>query len=133
MKFSRKTDYGIILLKALAPSFVKRDFYSVSRISEIHRLPAAFTEKLAVKLSQVGFLEARRGVQGGYRLVKDPKKITLREIIDVFEEPPMMRCMQSSHPEKLCPLVSVCPAHKTWAEVDKKVNKIFKKITLAGL
>ncbi len=133
MKLSRKTDYGIILLKFLAPTYKSGEFVAVSEIAEKHLLPAVFLEKLADILRKNKYLEAKRGNKGGYRLIKNPQEINLREMIDVFEEKPMMRCMQSAHPEKYCPLVSVCPARKTWSLVDEKVNKIFKGITLARL
>lgn len=133
MRFSRKTDYGVILVGELAPTFRSGSFRSLRGIAEKNHLPLSFLEKLAEHLRRAGFLEARRGQDGGYRLVKEPKKITLKELIDVFEEPKMMRCMHSPHPEKYCALVPHCPARKTWLAVEEKMNRVFEKVTLDTL
>ena len=133
MKFSRKTDYGIILIEALRPTFRARAYVPLSEIAREQKLPYEFLQKLAGILRRVGYLEARRGSDGGYRLRKDPRKITLKELIDVFEEPEMMRCMRSPHPEKYCPFVGACPTRAGWLGIEKKVNKIFENVTIASL
>ena len=133
MKFSRKTDYGVILLQSLRGTFRSRGYIPLSKIAREQKLPRFFIEKLGEKLRRAGYLEARRGAEGGYRLAKDPKKITLKELIDVFEEPEMMRCMRSPHPEKYCPFVGACPTRAGWLGIEKKVNKIFENVTIASL
>lgn len=133
MKFSRRTDYGIILVEALRPSFLSGRFMRLSDVARDNRLPFAFLQKLAEALRRVGYLVAKRGKVGGYRLTRDPKTITLKDLIDIFEEPPMMRCMRSFDPRKHCLLASTCPSRKKWGEVEKKVNKIFEKVIVDSL
>ena len=133
MKLSRKTDYGIIFLKSLSPTFKSGEFFSTSKVAKENNLPQSFMEKLAETLRKKGFIEAKRGLTGGYRLLKDPRRINLQEMVEVFEEKPFMRCLRSSDPEKHCPLVKICPAHKTWVAVHEKTKNIFRGITLAKL
>ncbi|OGZ95451.1 MAG: hypothetical protein A2847_02420 [Candidatus Sungbacteria bacterium RIFCSPHIGHO2_01_FULL_50_25] len=133
MKFSRRTDYGIILAQALRSTFRDRSHIPISKIAQNQGLPLVFLEKLAERLRQAGYLEARRGSEGGYRLVKDPKKITLKELIDVFEEPEMMRCMKSPHPQKHCAFVALCPTRGKWLEIEKRVDLIFESVTVDAL
>ena len=133
MKFSRKTDYGIILLKSLSPTFKSGEFVSLSKVAKANSLPKSFIEKLAETLRKKRFIEAKRGLAGGYRLLKDPARINLQEMVEVFEEQPFMRCLRSSDPEKHCSLVKICPAHKTWVTIHEKTKNIFMGITLAKL
>lgn len=133
MRFNRRTDYGVMLAEALRPSFKSGEFVALSHIAKERRLPRAFLEKLADALRRKGYLEARRGAAGGYRLARDPKHITLRELIDVFEEPTMMRCMQSFHPEKQCPLVEVCSTRAAWVRIEERVDRVFRSVTLDTL
>ena len=81
MRFSRKTDYGVLLAEALQQSFKSGDFISLSAISAEKRLPLAFIAKLAEGLRRAGLIESRRGRDGGYRLIRDPKTITLKLLI----------------------------------------------------
>ena len=74
MKFSRRTDYGIILAQALRSTFRDRSHIPISKIAQNQGLPLVFLEKLAERLRQAGYLEARRGSEGGYRLPEKPKK-----------------------------------------------------------
>lgn len=133
MRFSRKTDYGIILVQSLRGTYPDGGYVSLSKISREQGLPLSFLEKLAEILRQNGYLSARRGPDGGYRLVKNPKDITLKELIDVFEEPEMMRCMKSNHPEKYCPFVEACPTRAGWLRIEKEVNTIFERVTIDTL
>lgn len=133
MQFSRKTDYGLILIAALAPTYRSANYVSLRDVAERQRLPFAFLEKLAGTLKKHGVVGARKGAQGGYRLLRDPKSITFAEVIRMFEESPMMRCLRSPHPEKYCPLVSICPTRSKWREIEQEVNAIFERITVASI
>ena len=133
MQFSRKTDYAFILLDALKPTFSSGEFLALRAISERKSLPRAFLEKIASRLRKDKVVEARKGADGGYRLTRDPSSLTLKEVIDIFEEPPMMRCMRSPDPRKHCFLAQTCPTRLKWREVEAKVNKIFERATVAEL
>lgn len=131
MRFSRKIDYGLILLAVLKPTHRSGEYVSLHIIAEREHLPFPFLEKIAGVLKREGIVEAKKGVDGGYRLIRDPKSLRLSEVIQVFEEPPMMRCMRSPHPEKFCSLVPYCPTRAKWLDVEKRVNAIFEGVTLA--
>lgn len=131
MKFSRKTDYGVILVEALRPSFKTGEFISLRLVSKENNISLLFLGKLAEILRLHGYLEARRGQKGGYRLIRDPKNITLKELVDVFEEPPLMKCMKSPHPMKHCPLVKMCQTRRTWLKVEDKIKNVLENVTLA--
>lgn len=133
MQFSRKTDYAFILLEALKPTFSSGEFLSLRDVAEGEKLPFSFLEKIAAALKKESVLEGRKGADGGYRLAADPRKITVKRVIDIFEEPPMMRCMRSLNPEKHCALVPFCPTRSKWVEIEKEVNGIFESVTVADL
>ena len=133
MQFSRKTDYGLILLNVLKPTFRRGGYVSLRGVAEGEHLPFPFLEKLAAALKRAGIIVSRRGAAGGYRLIRDPASITLQEVIRVFEEPPMMRCLRSPHPEKYCPLVPHCPTRKGWQALNAKFDSLLARTTLAAL
>ena len=142
MLISRKTDYALILIGALKPTFRSGDFVSLKLIASQYRLPYAYAEKLASSLKRAGMLKAQIGKSGGYRLARDPKKITLQSIVNVFQAKPMVRCMvslhprtrraeQSSydgHPQKFCALSATCPTRASWNKADDAIRKALSKI-----
>lgn len=133
MQFSRKTDYGLILVGALKPTYQSGRFVSLREVASGNQLPYAFMEKLASILRHHGILEAKKGTAGGYRLARDPQGISLAECVALFEEPPMMRCLRSPHPEKLCPLAALCPTRKTWRQLDEQMTSLLERVSVAEL
>ena len=156
MLISLKTDYALILIGALKPTFRSGDFVPLKLIARQYRLPYAYAEKLASSLKRAGLLEAQIGKSGGYRLTRDPKKITLQSIVNVFQIKPIVRCMisfnprteraeqssydghlrtqeaeQSSYdgsPQKSCALSATCPTRASWNKADDAIRKALSKI-----
>ena len=133
MQFSRKIDYGLILLETLKLTYDSRRYASLKSIAQKRNLPFPFLEKVAARLRKVGLIESKKGVAGGYRLASNPKYLTLKGVIDIFEEPRMMRCLGSPHPEKACSLAKSCPTRKTWNNIDAKIDRFFETVTIAKL
>ena len=128
MLISRKTDYALILIGALKPTFRSGDFVSLKLIARQYRLPYAYAEKLASSLKRAGLLEAQIGKSGGYRLARDPKKITLQSIVNIFQVKPMVRCMISLGLQKSCALSATCPTRASWNKADDAIRKALSKI-----
>ncbi len=133
MQFSRKIDYACILLASLRKTHTSGLFVSLAVIAREQHLPLPFLEKLAGTLRRRGVLDARKGADGGYRLKRNPKTLTIKEIIDIFEEPPVMRCLKSSDPEQFCSLAPFCPTRSRWREIEEKVDRVFAHVTVDSL
>ena len=128
MLISRKTDYALILIGALKPTFRSGDFVPLKLIARQYRLPYAYAEKLASSLKRAGVLEAQIGKSGGYRLARNPKKITLQSIVNIFQVKPMVRCMISLGLQKSCALSATCPTRASWNKADDAIRKALSKI-----
>jgi len=128
MLISRKTDYALILIGALKPTFRSGDFVPLKLIARQYRLPYAYAEKLASTLKRAGLLEAQIGKSGGYRLARDPKKITLQSIVNIFQVKPIVRCMISLGLQKSCALSATCPTRASWNKADDAIRKALSKI-----
>lgn len=108
----------------------KGAFVSVAAIAVRNRLPRPFFEKIAMRLKSAGLLEARRGIGGGYRLCKNPVKITLAEVAEIFEEQKQVRCLESARADKTCMHAAICPVRAGWQTIEEKIQKIFQETTL---
>lgn len=74
--------------------------YTIKEISEHFDSSAAHLSKVCQRLARQGILEVVRGPSGGYRLVKDPAELNLREIYEAVEGPMMpLPCLFD---EQLC-------------------------------
>ncbi|TLX71971.1 Rrf2 family transcriptional regulator [Labilibacter sediminis] len=85
MKFSKKTEYGLRFLLALAELSEGR-FMGIYQISLRHQIPMKFLEAIAVSLKKEGMLEVKKGAGGGYRLKYLPSEITLLMVFGCLED-----------------------------------------------
>ena len=81
---TQKTRYAILALTRLTK---ERDSapLSINYIAEKEFIPKRFLELILNELKKNGYLDSKLGKSGGYCLIKDPNKITLLEIVQMFE------------------------------------------------
>lgn len=79
----KRFDYALILLEHLKGK--RGEFVDLGGAAKECKLPRAYLEKVAQELKQAGWLEARKGAGGGYRLLKDPAAVSVQALIDFYE------------------------------------------------
>jgi len=86
MKISRAIAYAVQATAQLAQSSDDSPT-PCSKLASEGGMPERFLLQILRNLVTHGLLESTRGVDGGYRLVREPKNITLLEIIEAIEGP----------------------------------------------
>jgi Rrf2 family protein len=86
MKFSKKTEYALRALVAMAREAPGRTF-SIQEIAQGERIPLKFLEQILVVLKNGGLLKSKRGVGGGYQLTRQPRYISFAEVLELIEGP----------------------------------------------
>ena len=101
-------------------------------LAERAQIPANYLSKILWSLRNAGFLETTRGHGGGYRLARPPEKITLIEIVRLFEgvtaEP---GCLLGEQHE--CSDKTPCSAHAAWKKVKEAYLHFIRSTTLADI
>jgi len=123
---SKKTDYGMELMIALAQSFGEGPV-SLRLVAKEKKLPLKFLEQIAGDFRQASLIEAKEGRGGGYFLTLDPKKITVDQIIQVLEGPFALGACAG------CSKAGTCGQQDVWQDVGDQVRKTIKQKTLADL
>ena len=83
MKLQKATTFALIAVLELAADPQAQP--SVLEIAEKHGISAHHLAKVMRDLGRAGIVDAVRGVGGGYRFIGNPKRLTLMDIIDLFE------------------------------------------------
>lgn len=100
-------------------------------ICEQAEIPESFTRKVFQSLVQGGFLQAHRGPGGGYTLTRDPKEISLLEVIQAVEgEDTFDHCILGF---RECGGVNPCPLHHLWVDAKKSLLENLAATTLDQL
>lgn len=88
---------------------------SSKEIGEARNLSQALVGKLLVSLSQAGLVKAVPGPNGGYLLARPPEKITLLEIVQIFER--MSGPASCPFGPEWCGKGAPCPLHDKLVEL----------------
>lgn len=127
MILSTRSDYGLVLLAELAKAGEKH--FSLSEITKRTGLSLYYLEQIAALLRRKKIVKSIRGTDGGYKLARRPSKITLYEVIKALDgEVAFTRC---SIKGCTCKSVYFCQNVKVWVKLQKTINEILEKTTLA--
>lgn len=126
MQISKKSQYGLRAMVYLARFSGDKKLYPLKEISRSEGIPFDFLEKIISKLEKAGLVRAKRGFQGGYFLAKNPRKITVGEIVGTLEGTIPVSCSG-------CGRIKKCLARNVWKKVEHSLNSTLNSITLANL
>ena len=102
------------------------------RLAQDAEVPANYLSKILWTLGNAGLVSATRGSGGGYYLQKDPKKIFLIEVIELFEGVRARpRCLLGE--KSPCSDRDPCSAHNAWREVRRRYISFLETTTLAQI
>jgi len=86
MKFSKKSEYALRALIELTAQYGQPHLQR-HEIAKRQQIPIEFLEQILLTLKNAGLLGSRRGVTGGYSLIKPPQDITLGQVIRILDGP----------------------------------------------
>ena len=128
MKLSTRGKYGLYAMVFLAEKAQEgpQPLKSISQLG----LPENYLEQLLGALRRAGLVDSVRGARGGYALAKDPRCITMRDIIDAMEGPVSFSdCLEKGH-ESSCPRCGKCKVRGTWEYLTDEINHLLSSVTL---
>ena len=85
MKLTNEVEYAFRIMFHLASASEGKVISSVE-ISNEEKVPHLFGLRILKKIENAGLVEVFKGAKGGYRLKKDSKKISLKDIIEAIED-----------------------------------------------
>jgi len=97
----------------------------LKEISARQGISEKYLWQLIAPLKNAGFINSKRGSQGGYELAKSPKEITLREIVFILEGPLFDNWKSGNGHDRIL--------KDLWEEVSKKVYTVFESFTLEDI
>lgn len=110
----------------LAKNSLKDKVCPIREISEKENIPFDYLEKIIAELEKAGLVKAKKGVQGGYFLIKKPKEITAGEIVRVLESTVPVSCLG-------CQMARICSTKNVWEKVQDSLDSTLDSMTLADL
>lgn len=124
MNLSVKTEYALQAVFDLATQ-PRGEPVKIAGIAQRQKIPQKFLELILSSLKQGGFVESRRGAEGGYLLARPADAITVGEVVRFIEGGKRGRAHGARRLES--------PFADMWRRVDEAVSAIVDRTTFAEL
>ncbi|MBF8266474.1 MAG: Rrf2 family transcriptional regulator [Dehalococcoidia bacterium] len=129
MKLSVKVDYGVRVLVDLAQRYGQGSVHS-SDIAARQGIPEPYLDQLLMALRKAGFINSKRGPQGGHILAKAPLEINLGEVITALEGSTAPECVQEPAG---CERATICVQRDVWRAIEEATTKLLQATTIGEL
>ncbi len=113
MQITRQADYAVRAVLYLA-KLGNSERAATSTVAQEQRIPPSFLAKIISQLSIAGLLHTSRGARGGVTLAREPKDISLLEVIEAIDGPIQLNeCVGENG---ICSFEDDCPLRPVWCE-----------------
>lgn len=97
----------------------------IAEIARRQKIPQKFLETILASLKQGGFVESRRGAEGGYLLARSADALTVGEVV---------RFVEGSQAANDRPLRKAnLPFIEMWQQVDRAISGVLDKTTFGDI
>ena len=122
MQITRQADYAVRAVLHLA-RVGNAERSATSRIAKEQNIPSSFLAKIISQLSIAGLLHTSRGARGGVTLARDPKDISLLEVVEAIDGPIQLNeCVSNTG---ACTFEDDCPIKPVWCDAqDELVGRL---------
>lgn len=131
MKLSTKGRYGLraILDVALHQHAGPVTIHSIAQRQEISE---RYLEQLLITLKQNGLIKSIRGFQGGYMLNKEPRNISVGDVVRALEGPiAPVDCVDEN--SKGCSRIESCVTKIVWEDLKNAMSEVLDSYNLEDL
>jgi Rrf2 family cysteine metabolism transcriptional repressor len=129
MNISVKSEYALKAVFDLASQYLAAPQgtpvmapVKIADIAKRQKIPQKFLELILAGLKQNGFVDSRRGAEGGYLLARSPDSITVGEVLRAVEN-----IKGNSRANSEDPFADI------WSRVDDAVSDVLDQTTFATL
>ena len=124
MNISVKGEYALQAIFDLA-SQPPGEPVKIAAIARRQNIPQKFLELILAGLKQGGFVESRRGAEGGYLLARPADRISVGEVVRFVEGRQDEKVRQRNRQES--------PFTEIWKRIDRAVADVLDSMTFAAL
>ena len=132
MKLSTKSRYGLKAILDIA-LYSDNGTVSISEISDRTKILVNYLEQLIPRLKKAQLVTSIRGAQGGYRLAKDAKLISVGEILRALEgDLALVNCVSEDN-DNSCESAGLCVTKYVWQKVNTSITNTVDNMMLSEL
>lgn len=105
----------------------------VADIAEAQAIPPRFLEAILGQLRQGGIVVSHRGAHGGYTLAREPRDVTVGDVMTFMQGPVQPVECVTDNPSEKCPLYGSCVFLPMWERIRAAISDIYESTTFEDL
>ncbi len=132
LRLTKKADYSLIALRHFAMRLRETgSSASAKEVADSCGIPLPVLSKLLQKLGKSGFLLSEYGTNGGYRLARDPRRISALEVIRAIDGPIVLaNCFtEGAH----CGHSSRCTVKKPLRKIHEGILNLLENVSIQDM
>jgi Rrf2 family protein len=133
VRVSTRGDYACRALLSLALHTQDLGPQSARDIATRTALPQPYLEQILLALKGAGLVRSKRGVGGGYVLAREPKDITLAEIVSAVDGPIGLGDFGRPHENGACDHEGQCVLLAVWEDASITMRQVLSSHSLDGM
>ncbi|HEX5176599.1 MAG TPA: Rrf2 family transcriptional regulator [Chthoniobacteraceae bacterium] len=129
MRISKKAEYA---LRALVTIARQNKSWRIEDLSARENIPIKYLEQILLALRHAGILTSKRGVGGGYTLLRPPSKVSVGEIIRILDGPlaPVPCAVDGATERCSCPDPRTCPVRIVMTDITRDLTEALNERTI---
>jgi Rrf2 family protein len=129
LKLTKKADYGLIALRHLAS--LPGATASTKDIADAYHLPVPLLAKVLQMLTKAKILVSVAGTHGGYKLARDPRRISALEVVRAIDGPVILTHCFTEH--GVCDQSDKCTVREPLRRVHEAILELLNNFTITDL
>ena len=130
LRMTKQADYGIVLMTQMAMDAKRR--FTAPELAAITQIPSPMVSKILKLLGRERVLESHRGVNGGYSLARDPRRISVADMIEALDGPiAFTECIEDT--PGCCSQEAICRLRTNWQRINLALRQALENISLEEL
>ena len=131
MKITFKGDYALKTVLDIALNY-NGELATIPDMSKRLDIPKKFLEQILLDLKKGGFVNSKRGKEGGFYLAKPPAEIRLGDVVRFIDGPiEPIGCVNDCYKE--CRDLDRCVFRNIWRKASDALTEIVDNVTLEDL
>ena len=129
---STKGRYALRVLIDLCENGAGKSYIPLKEIAARQEISQKYLERILPLLTKAGYIDGIHGKGGGYRLIADPEKCTVWEVLTAVEgDLAPVACLECTAPA--CTRAPDCRTLPLWKEYYRRTKDYFDSVTLSDL
>jgi len=129
MRISAKEDYAVRAVLELA--LAAGGPLTREEIAQAQDIPTAFLQNILVELRHAEIVEAQRGRDGGFRLARPAREITVADVVRAVTGP--LATVRGVRPPAIQYNAAAEPLKDVWIALRANIRSVLERVTLADL